>query len=60
MSFSSRSKPMCIERTFSPAAASWGAISAPNGPNVSTSSKPQPLTCFSVPGTSFASLSRRL
>ncbi len=51
---------MCMARTFRPAAFSWGAISAPNGPKVSTSSKPQAFTCASVPGTSFASMLRRL
>ena len=51
---------MCMARTFRPAAASCGAISAPNVPKVSTSSKPQALTCLSVPGTSFARTSRRL
>ena len=60
MSLDSRSYPMCMARTFRPAAFSWGAISAPNGPKVSTSSKPQAFTCASVPGTSFARLARRL
>jgi hypothetical protein len=60
MSFPRRSKSMCIERTLSPAARSCGATLAPNGSKVSTSSKPQALTCFSVPGTSFGSCSRRL
>jgi len=60
MSFSSRSKPMCIARAFSPGGRELRRDLGPERPEGLDLVEAPRLDLLQVPGTSFASLPRRL